>query len=237
MDPFLLNILEDNLTTIKCVMKTDGSLTKKTSSLSKRVNYVLTLLLILGVYNFIKIIFKKIICKFKSNPIKKYCLKNGINYIECKTINSEKSKKWLQSQSLDVVFNQSQHIVKKEIIDIPNIGMINRHGSLLPKYRGLLSPFWHLKNKEKIGGISFHFLNSKIDEGKIIWQKKIPINKGDTVNTLIKKIFVEARSGFKETIIILRNKNYKITLIENRNEDSTYFKSPTLKDAFEYKFK
>lgn len=236
MDPFLLNILKDNLGSVVCVMKTNGSLTKKKSSFLKRLNYFLTLLIALGVFTFLKIILIKALYLFKKNPLKIYCLKNQINYMECETINSEKSKKWLLEQSLDIVFNQSQHIVKKEIIDIPRIGMINRHGSLLPKYRGLLSPFWHLKNNENTGGVSFHFLNAKIDDGKIIWQKKIPINKNETLNSLIKKIFIEARTGFKEVITIVSKKNYKNYLIDNNNE-SSYYKSPTLKDAFEYRFK
>ena len=64
---------------------------------------------------FFKIILIKALHIFKKDPLKTYCLKNQIDYIECETINSEKSKKWLLDQSLDVVFNQSQHIVKKEI--------------------------------------------------------------------------------------------------------------------------
>jgi len=58
----------------------------------------------------------------------------------------------------DVVFNQSQHIIKKETLSKAKIGFINRHGALLPKYRGRLAPFWQLLNKEKFGGLTFHFI-------------------------------------------------------------------------------
>jgi len=59
---------------------------------------------------------------------------------------------------------------------------------LLPAYRGTKSSVWALLNKEKKTGITFHYMNSKIDDGKIILQKIIKINKNDNAYTLYNKL-------------------------------------------------
>ena len=66
--------------------------------------------------------------------------------------------------------------------------ILNIHPSLLPKYKGLNTHERVIKNKEKFSGCTVHFVNSKLDSGKIILQKKVKINKNDTPSVLAKKI-------------------------------------------------
>ena len=66
--------------------------------------------------------------------------------------------------------------------------ILNIHPSLLPKYKGLKTHERAIHNKEKFSGCTVHFVNSKLDSGKIIIQKKVKINKKDDPNTLSKKI-------------------------------------------------
>jgi phosphoribosylglycinamide formyltransferase-1 len=66
--------------------------------------------------------------------------------------------------------------------------IINIHPSLLPKYKGLNTHQRALDNKEKYSGCTVHFVNSKLDAGKIILQKKVKIFKNDTVEKLSKRI-------------------------------------------------
>jgi len=66
--------------------------------------------------------------------------------------------------------------------------IINIHPSLLPKYRGLNTHQRALDNKEKYSGCTVHFVNSKLDAGKIILQKKVKIFKNDTAEKLSKRI-------------------------------------------------
>ena len=56
---------------------------------------------------------------------------------------------------------------------IPSLGCINVHCSLLPKYRGLMPSFWTLFYKEKYTGVSIFLMNEYIDDGPIIYQKKL----------------------------------------------------------------
>ena len=66
--------------------------------------------------------------------------------------------------------------------------IINIHPSLLPKYKGLNTHQRALDNKEKYSGCTVHFVNSKLDAGKIILQKKVKIFKNDTSEKLSKRI-------------------------------------------------
>jgi phosphoribosylglycinamide formyltransferase-1 len=66
--------------------------------------------------------------------------------------------------------------------------IINIHPSLLPKYKGLDTHQRVLNNKEKYSGCTVHYVNSKLDAGKIILQKKVKILKNDTIKKLSKRI-------------------------------------------------
>jgi phosphoribosylglycinamide formyltransferase-1 len=66
--------------------------------------------------------------------------------------------------------------------------IINIHPSLLPKYKGLNTHQRALDNKEKYSGCTVHFVNSKLDDGKILLQKKVKIFKNDTSEKLSKRI-------------------------------------------------
>ena len=65
--------------------------------------------------------------------------------------------------------------------------IINIHPSLLPKYKGLNTHQRAIKNKEKYSGCSVHYVNEKLDSGKIILQKKVRIFKNDTEKKLAKR--------------------------------------------------
>ena len=66
--------------------------------------------------------------------------------------------------------------------------IINIHPSLLPKYKGLNTHQRAINNKEKCSGCTVHYVNSKIDSGKIILQKKVKIFKNDTSDELTKRV-------------------------------------------------
>ena len=66
--------------------------------------------------------------------------------------------------------------------------ILNIHPSLLPKYKGLNTHQKVLDNKEKFTGCTVHYVNSKLDSGKIIMQKKVKIFKNDTIEKLKKRV-------------------------------------------------
>ena len=79
--------------------------------------------------------------------------------------------------------------------------ILNIHPSLLPKYKGLNTHQRALNNYEQFSGCTVHFVNSKLDSGKIILQKKIKILKNDTKESLAKKILVQEHKLYPKAII------------------------------------
>ena len=79
-------------------------------------------------------------------------------------------------------------ILSKDFINKYKNPILNIHPSLLPKYKGLNTHNRVLQNKEKYTGCTVHFVNSKLDSGKIILQKKIKILKNDNVNEIKNKV-------------------------------------------------
>jgi len=83
--------------------------------------------------------------------------------------------------------------------------ILNIHPSLLPKYKGLNTHEKAIKNKDKYSGCTVHFVNSKLDSGKIINQKKVRINKLDTPKTLAKKILIQEHKLYPSAIMKMLN--------------------------------
>ena len=84
--------------------------------------------------------------------------------------------------------------------------IINIHPSLLPKYKGLNTHQRVINNKENFSGCTVHFVNSKLDSGKIILQKKVKIFKKDTADTLAKRILKQEHIIYPKAILkILAN--------------------------------
>ena len=79
--------------------------------------------------------------------------------------------------------------------------ILNIHPSLLPKYKGLNTHEKAIKNKDKYSGCTVHFVNSKLDSGKIINQKKVRINKLDTPKSLAKRVLIQEHKLYPAAIM------------------------------------
>ena len=75
-------------------------------------------------------------------------------------------------------------LIPEKILSISNLGGVNLHPSLLPKYRGAFSCPWAIINGEKTTGITYHYMNKKFDDGNIILQKSVKITKEETAFSL-----------------------------------------------------
>ena len=79
-------------------------------------------------------------------------------------------------------------ILSKNFINKFNGKILNIHPSLLPKYKGLNTHHRAILNHDKFAGCTVHYVNEKLDSGKIIMQKKVRILKKDNPSSLAKKV-------------------------------------------------
>jgi methionyl-tRNA formyltransferase len=206
--------------------------------------YVMSLLLIMGSFHFIKNAFIAVLHKVKKKlfglgivkdpTILGYAKSKGIDVKKIKSPNNKEFIKYLESLNLDIIINQSQSFIKKELLCIPKIGVLNRHNALLPKNRGRLTPFWVLYKGEKETGVSIHFVEESLDSGDIIVQKKYKVDKKDTFNSLVKMNYKIAINAMLEALDILEKGG--ADFIANPDLEASYNTTPTLKEAFRFRF-
>lgn len=156
-----------------------------------------------------------------------------VTYVE--DIHSEAFLSHLKREKPTIIINQAQAILTEEFLSIPEIGCLNRHCALLPKYRGLLAPFWTYLNGEKESGVSIHFIDKEIDNGPILVQKRVNIERFDTFDSVLEKDFGLAPDAMLEAIDLIRRGDYSEHLIPNDKSIATYFSKPTLSDAIRYR--
>ena len=83
--------------------------------------------------------------------------------------------------------------------------ILNIHPSLLPKYKGLNTHQRAIENNDKYSGCTVHFVNAKLDSGKIILQKRVNILKKDTPDSLAKKVLAQEHKLYPKAILKIFN--------------------------------
>lgn len=236
LSPFILKLLQQYPSSIMAVVQTRGSIIRRKKR-QEQVDYLLALLFVLGLREYLATIVRSVAYRLRRRDVvQDYCEAHQISFRVVTSINSAETIAHLKSLDCDLIFNQSHHIVKKEVLQIPRIGTLNRHGALLPNYKGRLSPFWQLLNGETSGGLTYHLLDEGIDTGPVVYQEAIPITSSDDVNSLIAKIFALAVARFGLVLDILARPDAAQSFVRYPPDGGSYYSSPTLKDALAYRF-
>ena len=120
---------------------------------------------------------------------KLYKIKKKVYNYDKKKISEKKILKDLMSNNIRLICLAGfMKILSKDFIKKFKGKILNIHPSLLPKYKGLNTHYRAIQNKEKYSGCTVHLVNSKLDSGKIILQKKVKLSKKETPSSLQKKI-------------------------------------------------
>ena len=144
-----------------------------------------------------------------NNPKAKGLNLGKINKIKKKVFNFKKKHK-IENQILDVLKEYEikmiclagfMKILSRNFIKKFKGKIINIHPSLLPKYKGLNTHQRALDNNEKYSGCTVHFVNARLDSGKIILQKRVRIIKNETKKTLRKKILLQEHKLYPKAIL------------------------------------
>ena len=118
-----------------------------------------------------------------------YKIKKKIYNYDKKKISEKKTLKDLKSNKIELICLAGfMKILSKDFIRKFKGKILNIHPSLLPKYKGLKTHERVIKNMEKYSGCTVHLVNSRLDSGKIVLQKKIKLSKKETPLSLQKKI-------------------------------------------------
>ena len=133
-------------------------------------------------------------------PVKEVALAHDLPVLQPERIKGDEAFcKHIQSLNPDVIvvvaFGQ---ILPESILNIPHLGCINIHGSLLPKYRGAAPIQWAILNEEKVTGVTIMYMDKGMDTGDMLLKKEIQIEPEDTYESLHDKMKIVGANALKE---------------------------------------
>lgn len=151
-----------------------------------------------------------------SPPVKKFADEKVILTLQPEKIGSVVDE--IRNLDPDLIITCAYgQIIPKEILDIPKLGCINVHASLLPKLRGGAPIHRAIMNGHTKTGITIMYMNEKMDDGDIISQEEIRIDEKDTASTLHDKLSNLGAKLLIETLpSIIEGTNNRIK--QNRDE-------------------
>ena len=174
-----------------------------------------------------------------STPVKELALKNNINIIQPIKIREDYQE--IIDVNPDIIITCAYgQIISKDILDIPRLGCINVHASLLPKYRGGAPIHKSIINGDKTTGITIMYMNEGMDEGNIINQEEMSILTSDNLETMFNKLSVLGKDLLLKTLpsiingtnpSIVQNKE-KVTYAYNIKKEEEIIKFNTALEVF-----
>ena len=147
--------------------------------------------------------------KIQFSPIKEFALENNLKIFQPPNLKDEKFISSIKKLNADLFVVVAFRMLPEILINIPPLGCINLHASLLPNYRGAAPINWVIINGEKETGLTTFFINSKIDEGNIIEKERVTINNGENAGTLHDKLMNKGSKLVLTTVNKIFDGNYK----------------------------
>ncbi len=127
--------------------------------------------------------------KLSFSPVKEYALQAGIPVLQPETLKSEESLNALRDLRADLfVVVAYGKLLPKAVLELPPLGCVNVHASLLPKYRGAAPIQWAVLNGEKETGVSIMFLNEGMDTGDVIGTAPLEIRQGESFGSVYERL-------------------------------------------------
>lgn len=140
------------------------------------------------------------------------CKANNIPYVYIDDINSEESIKWIKGLNPDIIFCFGwSSLIKKELLELPQMGIIGFHPAKLPQNRGRHPLIWALVLGLEKSATTFFFMNECADAGDILTQKEFEILYEDDAGTIYNKVVGIALNQIENFVPQLENKTCQRT--------------------------
>jgi methionyl-tRNA formyltransferase len=156
-------------------------------------------------------------------PVKECAVKYDIPVFQPVKIKTAEAVDKLRKFDADIfVVAAFGQILSKEILDMPRLGCVNIHASLLPKYRGAAPINWCIIDGEEKTGVTIMQMNEGLDTGDILTVKEVLIDRKETAETLFEKLSAAGAELIVETLPKLEKG--EVTPIKQDDSKSSYAK-------------
>ena len=211
-------------------IKHRGSLGNKKSLFLKGFGFFQVAKLgLLAVFNrFLDFVDYLFLYRFKfCKSLKSVASISDAKYIKIKDPNEKQFQDWLIQQNVGLIVSFSAPcIFADDLLEIPSLGCINLHCSLLPKFPGLLPSFWALFEGEEKLGATVHAMDNKIDNGDILGQVIVELPNRPSMFSVINA--TKAAGGLLMVETIKNLLSDKLEVKVNRVSEKDYYTWPTI---------
>ncbi len=122
--------------------------------------------------------------KLQESAVKKYAQENGLKILQPEKFRNEQFLQELAGLKADLQLVVAFKMLPEVVWNMPPLGTVNLHASLLPDYRGAAPINWAIINGEKESGVTTFLLKHEIDSGNIVYQQKVEIGESMTAGEL-----------------------------------------------------
>jgi len=146
--------------------------------------------------------------KLIQSAVKKFAVEQNLPVLQPKNLKAPAFVEELQSLKADLQIVVAFRMLPEIVWNMPPLGTINLHGSLLPKYRGAAPINWAVINGEKETGVTTFLLQHEIDTGDLLLQKSIEIEENETAGEVYNRMMEMGAGVLLETVQLLESGNY-----------------------------
>lgn len=139
--------------------------------------------------------------QLQESAVKKYAIENKLNILQPEKLKNTEFLEELKSLKADLQVVVAFRMLPEVVWNMPPMGTVNLHGSLLPQYRGAAPINWAVINGEKETGVTTFKLKHEIDTGNILLQKSFPIGENETAGEVHDKMKEIGASLLVKTVI------------------------------------
>lgn len=138
--------------------------------------------------------------KLSQSAVKKYAVEHQLNILQPEKLRDPDFLQQLQALQADLQIVVAFRMLPEIVWNMPPLGTVNLHGSLLPQYRGAAPINWAIINGDKETGVTTFRLQQEIDTGEMLLQSKMPIGEDDNAATIHDNMMVLGAKTLVETV-------------------------------------
>ncbi|MDB5230055.1 MAG: methionyl-tRNA formyltransferase [Chitinophagaceae bacterium] len=158
------------------------------------------------------------------SAVKKFAVENGLKILQPLKLKDPEFIQSLKELNADMQAVVAFRMLPEIVWNMPPMGTVNVHGSLLPQYRGAAPINWAIINGEKFTGVTTFKLQQAIDTGNILLQQKIEIGEDETAGELHNKMKLAGANLLMQTLRGLADGTVKERPQDNLTEDPAQLK-------------
>ena len=148
--------------------------------------------------------------RFQESAVKKYALEAGLKILQPEKFRDENFLKELTELKADLQLVVAFKMLPQVVWDMPSLGTVNLHASLLPDYRGAAPINWAVMNGEAFTGVSTFLLKHEIDTGNVIFQEQVDITDEMTAGELHDELMINGADLLLKTVEAMANDDYHL---------------------------